>query len=204
MIIRNSVLYVVFVLGIASCLTACREHSVTNLPLGPSTEVVSPDAEQAESVLATDMANQATDTDVDAAPTETIDTAYFKKEYAEDKANQEFQTEQEYVRWVREFYEAQATILTPAGWSEQSKNLLARLETSDARANVRELMDSLGKRIAAEWAKDKRASKLDVINGRLKWSAELKAAEMEDDGTGLQIIEALARIDQEVAAMLGN
>ena len=85
MIIRNCVPYVVFVIAIAFCLTGCQEQSVTNLPLGPTTEIVSSEAAQADSA-ATDTSNQPTD--ADAVPTETIDTAYFKEEYAGDKANQ--------------------------------------------------------------------------------------------------------------------
>ena len=204
MIIRNSAPYIVFLLGIALSLTGCQEHSVTDLPHGPTTEVVNPDPAEAESPLAEDMANQPTDTDAVAVSNETVDTAYFKGKYAADKANQEFQTEQVYVGWVRQFYEAQATVLTPAGWIEQSTSLLARLESSDAQANAQELLDSLGKRIASEWAKDKRASKLDVSNGLLKWSNDMKSAEQGDDGTGLKIMPALAQIDQEVTALLGK
>ncbi|MBP85927.1 MAG: hypothetical protein CMJ64_04290 [Planctomycetaceae bacterium] len=105
---------------------------------------------------------------------------------------------------MQEFYEGKATVFTPAGWNEQCNTLLAKLESPDVGVSVRALADSLGKRIAAEWAKDKRASKLDAINDLSKWDAEMKAAAEQDDGSGAKITETLTTIDREVTAMLGN
>ena len=197
----------VLVLGVAVLLTSCRDSSPSSLPTAAVVKAVSSEGNSqreqpaASQSAALQVKSGDTDRTVDANPLTSsgVDIAFFKQAYSQDTANQRFQTEHEYMTWVHEFYEAKATLLTPAGWNEQSKTLLARVDSPEIRADVREFVDRLGKRIALEWAKDKRASKLDPINDLLKWGAAMKSAAESDDGSGRQIVAVLAEIEQEVA-----
>lgn len=183
------------------CATACDKPSPATLPVGTATQSVRLDQPAASDD--SDATTEATITS-GAAVARTVDDAYFTQQYKEDATNHTFQTQDEYLRWVREFYEAKATLLTPSGWNEQSEELLAKIEASDGRAQAQALLADLGKRIAAEWAKEKRASKLDPIADLLRWGTELKEAAVADDGSGEKVLQALRRVDEQVRTVLDN
>ncbi len=78
--------------------------------------------------------------------------------YAADKENQNLQTEEEYLAWVRSFYTGN---LLSAGWLTMTDEVLDGLPAEQAVAADRQLAQ-LGRQIGAEWAKDNTVRRLDT------------------------------------------
>jgi len=81
--------------------------------------------------------------------------AYYESAYAADTANQQYQSEQEYLTWVKRFYTGWGGI---RGWHSIRKEILNDVP-ADERTTLRDRLRRLGQRMAAEWAKasDQRA-----------------------------------------------
>ena len=83
---------------------------------------------------------------------------YFVAAYYADVANQQYQTETEYLGWIRSFY--QGNLIAATGWSEMQAMVIATAAPADRRRLHRQL-DELGALIAAEWAKDNAGRAID-------------------------------------------
>jgi len=119
--------------------------------------------------------------------------SYFKTKYKEDSDNQKKQSWDEYWNWIKRFYKG--TFLT-SGWFEERNNLLKNLN-EDAKTKIKDRLDKLGKRIAAEWAKDNNIRKLNTADVK-KWGKKLRKAKKNDrrDGNGLR--KAISEIETEI------
>jgi hypothetical protein len=141
-----------------------------------------------------------TDPEPPVATNGTIDTEFFEKKYAEDKANQSLQTKSEYLGFVHSFYEGN---LFADGWDEQSASLIEKVTSPANKATVKTTLVNLGKTIAAEWAKDNSVRKIKTDNLK-EWGSQLKTAKNADDGSGTKILSALGSIKAAVATKLGK
>ncbi len=125
---------------------------------------------------------------------------FFEKKYLEDKANQKYQTKSEYLEWVEKFY---AGSWVADGWTDQSTSLIEKVTLPANKSAVAATLSTLGKTIAAEWAKDNHVRKINTDDLK-KWGNQLKSAKSADDGSGSKITATLGNLKKEVDAKLGN
>ncbi len=83
---------------------------------------------------------------------------YFVAAYYADSINQELQSEDAYLGWIRSFYEG--NLMSPTGWLQMQSLVLANATPAD-RATIESRLDQLGAAIAAEWAKENRGRAID-------------------------------------------
>lgn len=76
--------------------------------------------------------------------------SFFHPEWQAATANQDLQSEAEYLLWVTRFYEGYTAV---PGWLEMTEQVLARLPASEHEWVTARLLE-LGGRIGREWAKD--------------------------------------------------
>lgn len=86
---------------------------------------------------------------------------YFLKLYRQDKGNNTIQSLDEYLNWVRCFYEG--TDLYPYGWRSITQTVLQKIDSPDMKNVVRGRMAQLGMLISGEWAKNNQTR---LINSR--------------------------------------
>lgn len=107
---------------------------------------------------------------------------YFQCLYHSDPVNQRYQSEEEYLGWIRVFY--QGSLLYPTGWLDvEDAILVSTLVSAPAqeRRPQQARLQELGAVIAAEWARD---NDVRLIDNRLLslWGSTLQLA---TDGTQL-------------------
>lgn len=121
-------------------------------------------------------------------------TAYFVAVYEADPEAATLQTLDEYLYWVRGFYEG--TPLYPRGWNDISEDLLAEVASPQRYAERERQLFLLGREIAAEWAKDTSINRVD--NQHLAtWGVAASRAVNEDN-----VDETLDKISDDVQALL--
>jgi len=89
---------------------------------------------------------------VDDWPAELPPKEIFIQSYENDADNQEVQSREDYLTWIKRFY--QGWVVYSHGWLKVSQNLLEELPM-DQRAAARDQIADIGLEIAREWAKDK-------------------------------------------------
>lgn len=115
----------------------------------------------------------------------------FREAYKSDTANQAKQSWEDYHGWVLTFYRGN---FLDEGWTAHAKRLTSRIKNVELRSMTVDSMNRLGKKIAAEWAKDndvRRISSKDVA----AWGRLIDDAAKLDDGTGEKVRSALTKID---------
>jgi hypothetical protein len=108
-------------------------------------------------------------------PTEAAERAFFIRAYSDDERNQQFQSRNEYLGWVRNFYTG--TLVYPTGWLDIQSQLLNGAK-DDEQSELRDQLNELGAVIGAEWAKE---NELRLINNRMLavWGSVLQLADLE-------------------------
>jgi hypothetical protein len=124
--------------------------------------------------------------------------ADFRPEYERDLANQAKETRPEYWSWIKAFYQGN---LLSQGWTAQGKATLSGVRSEKTRGELRAELNELGRRIAAEWAKDNAVRKIDTAALR-ELGGRITKATRGDDGSGQTIQEELKAIRAEVDAKL--
>lgn len=76
----------------------------------------------------------------------------FEAEYTADKANQEVQSKEEYLLWVKRFYTGWR--LYSDGWNDLVPEVLSDVEDPELRTDLEEELYTMGRDIASEWAKN--------------------------------------------------
>lgn len=119
---------------------------------------------------------------------------YFKDYYAQDKANQNVLSERAYLEWIKKFY--LGSTLYSRGWNMMTNELVTSLSNSEDKEISFKKLRQLGKRIAAEWAKDSRHR---VINTRhiSIWGNAL----LESIGKKEQLA-LISKVEKDVDALL--
>lgn len=77
---------------------------------------------------------------------------WFTDRYEQDRQNAERQSREQYLTWVERFY--QSWDMYPTGWSQISRDLVAKIADPTAKMKGETKLLHLGVAIAAEWAKD--------------------------------------------------
>lgn len=81
----------------------------------------------------------------------------FDRAWYEDARNRELQSREEYLKWVDSFYDG--SVIVP-GWTQRQKELCAQLDPPEASLAETGL-ETLGRLVASEWAKDNRLRRVD-------------------------------------------
>ena len=120
--------------------------------------------------------------------------SYFQNTWTNDAANQQIQDQDEYLLWVRRFYEGFNTV---PGWLDLEKRVLARLP-QDQQASVAEQLARLGVTISAEWAKDNSVRRIDTSTVAT-WRDAL-----QESLSRMELASYLMLLNQDIAALLGG
>lgn len=110
--------------------------------------------------------------------------------------NREYQSLDEYLEWIRAFYEG--TSLYPSGWNDLTEAVLARITREEQRARLQQQLFSLGRDIACEWAKANEVRRLNSGNLAV-WGAATQRASQE-----ASLADTLATIRLDVDALLSG
>ncbi len=99
--------------------------------------------------------------------------SYYVEQYDSDPVNQEEQSFDSYLRWVKNFFNG--TDFYANGWMSTSQEALSYIEDETERELLAEKLAWLGKRISAEWAK---SNKVRLITSRHVsiWGVSLEEA----------------------------
>ncbi|MEX1196251.1 MAG: hypothetical protein WEB57_00105 [Pseudohongiellaceae bacterium] len=117
---------------------------------------------------------------------------HFVDTYRSDEANQAHQAEDDYLTWVRRFYEGRPGIL---GWNDITESVVQDMDRAQ-RSAVDDLGNRLGRRIAAEWAKANEVRRIDTAMLSL-WGSIMVTAESPETR-----LEAMRAIDRDARALL--
>jgi hypothetical protein len=122
----------------------------------------------------------------------------FRSAFYRDEKNQKRQSWKEYWGWIESYYQGN---LLDAGWTKHSGALVEKVRGEQAQRQLRRELNLLGRLIAAEWAKDNGARKIDTAALR-SWSKRLLKAKNEDDGSGRTITMEIDTIRREAETFL--
>lgn len=111
---------------------------------------------------------------------------YFFNEYQRDSVNTNTQTLDQYLTWVKRFY--QGWELYPSGWNNIKQDLLLRIKDPVLAGEVKEKMDDLGLSISREWAKNNDSRVINTRHVSIWGNALLKSLQQ---GETLEIIERI-------------
>jgi hypothetical protein len=106
--------------------------------------------------------------------------ADFRLEYERDSANRNRQSWSGYWRYVRSFYDGNLFV---SGWTSHVQSVLDMIRSESVRDELRAALNDLGRRIAAEWAKDNSIRAIDTSDLRT-FGRRLLAARDREDGSG--------------------
>lgn len=119
----------------------------------------------------------------------------YLKAYRADVKNQQYQSEENYIAWIRRFF--YGTVIQPEGWLEMSEKLVSQSPV-DEQHKIDEMISALGVKISQEWAKDNKARKLDTKN-MIVWGTALRES-IESDDT----VRLLSLVNKDVDALLAG
>jgi hypothetical protein len=113
----------------------------------------------------------------------------------------------DYRGWLDRFYSGSD------GWTAASNAMTARITDASVRAADAKALESLGARVAGEWAKDNACRKIRTTTGFFNadedgkpalstWRDALQAAAAQDSGDGASIGAAVNRIRRQVDLLL--
>ena len=118
---------------------------------------------------------------------------HYEEIYAQDEANQQIQSEEEYLTWIVRFYEGWK--LSRRGWERITNSVLDAVDTEAERQYVSETMAELGRKISGEWAKDSKDRLISTATV-ITWGTALQ----NSVATG-QTIELIERVVDDVNAL---
>ena len=98
---------------------------------------------------------------------------YFEAAWQEDDMAQQYQSQDEYLYWVTQFYTG--TSLAP-GWLNLTSQVLERIDVS-RRVAVSDRLFELGGRIGSEWAKHNAVRRLNTRNAAVWRDALIESIE---------------------------
>lgn len=122
--------------------------------------------------------------------------SYYESQYTADISNQSAQSRDDYIKWVKRYYNGWA--FYPEGWDWLTETVLKEIEDYPQRLRLKEKMYSIGERISAEWAKNADHRQ---INSKhlLVWADAVKRSVIESEE------EALAdKVSVDVDALLAG
>ena len=121
---------------------------------------------------------------------------FFVEAYEADPENQQFQTQEKYLYWVRAFYEG--TTIYPRGWYDLTDGIMEQTTDPERAAELEEELYLLGRNIATEWSKSNRVNL--IKSGNLAvWGVAAERAGKEGN-----VEETLAKITADVEKLLAE
>lgn len=120
--------------------------------------------------------------------------SHFQANWKNDAANQQIQSEDEYLLWVRRFYEGFNTV---PGWVDLEKQVLARLP-QDEHSDAAGQLAALGVTISGEWAKDNSVRRIDTSTVAT-WRDAL-----QESLSRMEFNSYLMLLNQDIAALLSG
>lgn len=90
--------------------------------------------------------------DSQAWPETVPDRDYFLAAYESDLANQKLQSKTAYLTWIIRFYQGSA--IYRRGWNDLVPDVVHGIEQPEQQQALEQQLHSIGKKIAADWAKD--------------------------------------------------
>ncbi len=114
--------------------------------------------------------------------------------------NKDRQSWDGYWEYVRSFYDGNIFV---NGWTSRVKSLLDMIRSETVRAELLSALNDLGRRIAAEWAKDNAVRAINTSDLR-GFGQRLLAARNREDGSGQAIRSELKEVRAEVDARLSR
>lgn len=136
--------------------------------------------------------------------------ADFKPLHDRDTADRKYQSwdgRDSYWYWVRIFYQGYTkrvlgvTILRQAGWTATSRRLIAHVVSPPIRQKLTVELNTLGRDIAGEWARDDRLERIQTGDLR-RWGSMTAHAGSRDNGSGLVLLATVRAIQAEVNTRL--
>lgn len=127
-------------------------------------------------------------------PPELPPRTWFVQQWRQDDANRELQSQADYLLWVTRFY--QGFNVAP-GWLSMMQRVEARIPP-EHWAQVRPVLQELGRSIGSEWAKDNAVRRIDTRTAAT-WRDALQEALSQHD-----LDAFLVRLQQDVSALLAG
>ncbi len=136
--------------------------------------------------------------------------ADFRPLYDRDSADKNYQNwggGNGYWDWVRIFYQGYTkrvlgvTILRQAGWTATSRRLIAHVVSPPVRQALTVELNTLGRDIAGEWARDDRLERIQTGDLR-RWGRMTAHAGSRDNGSGLVLLATVRAIQAEANTRL--
>jgi hypothetical protein len=124
----------------------------------------------------------------------------FRPHYEHDVANRGKQTWVQYWSWVRSFYEGN---FFAKGWGDRARWLVEGVRSDVEQKRLRAELNSLGRDICAEWAKDYDLRKIGSAD-LLAWGKMLEKAKAGDDGTGTELHRTIEAIRTDHRRRVGG
>lgn len=130
----------------------------------------------------------------------------FRPAYDRDRANKTREAwggRNGYWDWVQTFYQGYTkrvfgmTIIRQPGWTATSRRLVAHVVSPPTRQEMTVELNTLGRAIAAEWAKDDRLERINT-NDLRRWGDMTEQAGRRDSGSGLVLLATVRAIQTEV------
>lgn len=122
--------------------------------------------------------------------------SHFLTAYEEDAQLHEHQSLQEYLNWVRSFY--QGTTLYPRGWNDISEDVLAETQGLERLSSRERQLSLLGRDIATEWAKANNVRRIDNRSLAVWGVAATRAV---DEGNVEETLENIAQDLQKLLSL---
>lgn len=115
-----------------------------------------------------------------------MDEAWFRAQYEKDAANKSKQSWNDYWGWVQTFYKGKTFPPVP-GWASREKEIAGKVP--EARVEL----ETTGRALAAEWAKDNAVRKVSTSDLQT-WGKKFSDASRSRD----TLLAALAEVDAEL------
>lgn len=119
---------------------------------------------------------------------------FFISAYEKDTTNHQHQSLQQYLYWVRRFYEG--TTLYPNGWNDLTADVLSQAPDPELAAQRKQKLYQLGLAIAAEWSKASVVNRVESPHLAV-WGVAAGRAVEEDN-----VDETLQKISEDVQKLL--
>ena len=127
-------------------------------------------------------------TDGQAWPETVPDRNYFLAAYESDPENQKLQSKKAYLTWIIRFYQGSAVYRR--GWNDLVPDVVDSIEPPEQQQALEQKLHSLGKKIAADWAKDNNARQITSAH-LATWGQAMNESVVNDEQ--IELVQEIAR-----------
>lgn len=127
-------------------------------------------------------------TDSQAWPETVPDRNYFLAAYESDPANQKLQSKKAYLTWIIRFYQGSA--LYRRGWNDLVPDVVEGIEPPAQQQALEQKLHAIGKKIAADWAKDNSVRQITTAH-LATWGHAMNESVVHDEQ--IELVQQIAR-----------